>query len=517
MLTIVGSIVSATDLPSLVDYGRVPYDEVVQRVIRVENDGDEPVFFDFMSTCPCVSVEPNSLSIDPGETGTIEVELDPYDYSGEVEKLVMVRSSVESHDRSLLRVWAHVTRPADAAVPGCSECELAAETVQEEGFRRWLRENWLVIDIYYTEGCRECEEIVTDTIPKIREELSLRVSVRKHNVLEPEQYELMMKELDRRDVEISGLPVITVGDRVLSSKQISHDRLKDAMAAATEAPSRQTAQSEDSVGHVNPSDKDKKEPLDRGDRDSGENTGGGGVDPRTVRRLAIVPVVAAGLVDGVNPCAFATLLFLLSSLAVVGRNRREILLVGAVFAAAVFATYFALGVGLFHALRAASYFPTIAKIIRLLMVGLLVAFSALSLYDWLLVRRGKASKMVLQLPDSVKKRIHSSVRTNVRGYSIVAGAVVMGITVSVFELGCTGQVYFPTISYMVQSGGELAGYGLLALYNLGFIAPLLVLFTAVYFGIGSHGLLRFFRANLGTLKLVLAGAFLALAVLTIVT
>jgi cytochrome c biogenesis protein CcdA len=151
------------------------------------------------------------------------------------------------------------------------------------------------------------------------------------------------------------------------------------------------------------------------------------------------------------------------------------------------------------------------------MVALLTVFAGLSVYDYVLVRQGRASKMVLQLPDRFKRRIHASVRRGVRGYSLVAGAAAMGFAVSIFELGCTGQVYFPTISYMVQSGGGLTGYGLLVVYNLGFIAPLLALFAAVYVGIGSDGLLRFFRANLGRLKLALAVVFVVLAGFTAFT
>ena len=44
----------------------------------------------------------------------------------------------------------------------------------------------------------------------------------------------------------------------------------------------------------------------------------------------------------------------------------------------------------------------------------------------------------------------------------------VGAAISLLELACTGQVYAPTILYMLQAGeGRAAGY--LALYNLAFI------------------------------------------------
>ena len=63
------------------------------------------------------------------------------------------------------------------------------------------------------------------------------------------------------------------------------------------------------------------------------------------RSLSVAAVVLAGLIDGVNPCAFATILFFVSYLAVSRRQRREMLLVGGAFALGVFVTYFAVGLG----------------------------------------------------------------------------------------------------------------------------------------------------------------------------
>ncbi|MGF1655598.1 MAG: hypothetical protein ACFCU3_01325 [Verrucomicrobiales bacterium] len=54
-------------------------------------------------------------------------------------------------------------------------------------------------------------------------------------------------------------------------------------------------------------------------------------------------VVAAGLLDGLNPCAFATIIFLLSYLQVARKSGREILQIGVAYILGVFCTYFALG------------------------------------------------------------------------------------------------------------------------------------------------------------------------------
>jgi hypothetical protein len=65
-----------------------------------------------------------------------------------------------------------------------------------------------------------------------------------------------------------------------------------------------------------------------------------------IERIAWPAVLAAGLLDGVNPCAFVTVIFLLSYLSLLKYRRRDAMLVGAAFTAAMFATYLYLLIGL---------------------------------------------------------------------------------------------------------------------------------------------------------------------------
>jgi hypothetical protein len=59
--------------------------------------------------------------------------------------------------------------------------------------------------------------------------------------------------------------------------------------------------------------------------------------------LGLLTIVSAGLIDGINPCAFATLIFFVSYLAFIGRKKKEVLWVGMGFSGAVFITYLLIG------------------------------------------------------------------------------------------------------------------------------------------------------------------------------
>jgi cytochrome c biogenesis protein CcdA len=238
--------------------------------------------------------------------------------------------------------------------------------------------------------------------------------------------------------------------------------------------------------------------------------------PPIIEKLAVLPVIAAGLIDGINPCAFTTLIFLLASLALAGRGRSEVIVIGALFSFAVFLSYFLIGLGLFTALRAAAAVSIVSVLLRWVLVGVLFVFAGLSVYDYTRIRAGHPTEMLLQLPASFKKRIHASIRSRVRLAALAGSSLVLGFLVSVFEFACTGQVYLPLLGYLARMQGRASAVGLLALYNFFFILPLLVVFGASYLGVSSGRITTVFQAHMGKVKLGLAVVFLGLAVFTLV-
>lgn len=221
-------------------------------------------------------------------------------------------------------------------------------------------------------------------------------------------------------------------------------------------------------------------------------------------------VLLGGLIDGVNPCAFATLVFFLSYLRLARRSRRETLLTGTVFIAAVYLTYFAIGL-LFHELIGVlRTLHTWKTALDLLFAALAALAAMLSFRDALLARRGRQQEMSLKLPAFLQNRIRAVTRRQVRARSIVLSACVSGILISALELACTGQVYAPII-YQIQLGSSSA-VGLLALYNLAFIAPLIVIFW-IGSRDGGSSLAAFQQRHAALVKSLLGFLFLALAAL----
>ena len=197
-------------------------------------------------------------------------------------------------------------------------------------------------------------------------------------------------------------------------------------------------------------------------------------------------VAGAGLLDGINPCAFATIVFFISYMSLVGRGRKEMLVAGGAFAAAVFVTYLLLGMGLLKFLSFLNEFSVVAKCVYLVAAIGTFTLAFLSLYDAIKAKQGKVKEITLQLPKSLKQRIHKVIREQTRTSSVIIGALVIGFAISALELVCTGQVYLPTITFVMGVEGMRANaLAYLILYNLMFIAPLLVVFGFVYWGTTS--------------------------------
>jgi cytochrome c biogenesis protein CcdA len=228
--------------------------------------------------------------------------------------------------------------------------------------------------------------------------------------------------------------------------------------------------------------------------------------------LGVATIVMAGLIDGLNPCAFATLVFFISYLAFAGRWGWEVLAAGAAFTLGVFLTYLGVGVGLSRFLASLPFLSAISRWVYGLTAVLCLLLAAGSLHDWWLARHGKPGAIRLKLPSRLRRRINRFIREGTRRRAFIPVTFVAGAAISLLELACTGQVYLPTVLFVMSVPGLRARAGLyLVLYNLMFVLPLVVVFFISYLGTTSQQLGLFIQRRTATVKLATAGLFLLLA------
>jgi len=239
------------------------------------------------------------------------------------------------------------------------------------------------------------------------------------------------------------------------------------------------------------------------------------------KSFGVLAILLAGSVEGMNPCALATLVFFISYLTMVGSKQREILYVGLGFSGIGFVTHLSLGLGILSFVKQLSFLPLFSQIVYLITFVFALLLGIFSLYDYIQLKKGRPSKMKLQVPDFLKKKIHRIIRArsdeleaNRGGTSVrfLLAAVVIGFIVTLLQSTCTSQVYLPTILF-VTNVPSLRGSAVLylILYNLVYILPLLVIFGIVYWGVTSEQLSFFVQKRASTIKLLTAAFFFALA------
>jgi hypothetical protein len=246
----------------------------------------------------------------------------------------------------------------------------------------------------------------------------------------------------------------------------------------------------------------------RGPRESGDAT-----LTRRFQSLGLVPVLVAGLVDSINPCAIATLIFFLSCLTLGGRKPRDLLWIGGLFTLGVFVTYFLVGLGLLRTLHSLQAVPVLARALYPIAAFITFVLAAVSFLDYRRARAGQTSHITLQLPRALKLRIHQAIRTQLGLRHLALAAFATAVVVSALEFTCTSQVYLPTLMYMAQAGNQrLRATLLLLLYNLMFVLPLIVIFLAASLGVSTRTLARLATRHTATAKLAMSLLFVGFTI-----
>jgi len=225
--------------------------------------------------------------------------------------------------------------------------------------------------------------------------------------------------------------------------------------------------------------------------------------------LTAPTVLAAGFADGFNPCAFALLvLFATYTLTIVNavtasgtptvEARRRLLGAGSLYVGAVLVTYFVIGLGLLSFLGWLGRDHLVARIASI--VALVMALWMLK--DVFLPGVGPS----MMAPSGTHGRMQVAME---RGG--LAGMLVAGVLVGICTVPCSGAMYLQITAVLHASGGGPTGLALLALYNIAFIMPLVILLLAVSNRrvLGQIG--RWNRANSPWIKTGLALAVIVMS------
>jgi len=186
--------------------------------------------------------------------------------------------------------------------------------------------------------------------------------------------------------------------------------------------------------------------------------------------LTFSAVILAAAVDAINPCAFAVLIILITTVLGAG-GRLKALYAGLAFSLSIFISYYLMGIGLYSAVEAAGF--TRGLYIAVGILAILIGLFNLKDYFWY----GKW--FLMEVPLSWRPKL----KRFIQGVTSVPGAFLIGLVVSLFLLPCTSGPYIVILGLLAKIETRASAMLWLVLYNVIFVSPMIAITAAVYFGL----------------------------------
>lgn len=332
---------------------------------------------------------------------------------------------------------------------------------------------------FYTYDCPNCQKI-KPFIAAIKEKYRAKIDFLEHDVKEKED----CRQLFFKFIETYGLtgnpkvPLVFIGNDYLSGADDIEKNLEskiDEKIAAKEDLKldchkflEDWAKGDHSTD--NP-DLGSCSAIDSQDFCSIESTPSPKPDNNASKNISLGLIISTAIIDSVNPCAIAVLIFLLSVLLILKANKKRIIIIGLFYIFAVFISYYAAGIGILS-LMAHNFFLKISNPFMLIFGGLTIIGGLISIKEGLLPQ----TNQLLVIPEKTKSLFIKYIEKGT-----IPAVLIAGVIVSLVELPCTGQVYLAILSLMSRNEFRTQAHLYLLLYNFIFVLPLIIiLFTAAW-------------------------------------
>lgn len=352
-------------------------------------------------------------------------------------------------------------------------------------------QNKVPATLFYSSHCKVCIKLKTEFFPAIKQKYANQLDWKELNTGEdPEALRFLMSVAKQFNIKKPSVPSILVGNVFLTGKKEISQRLEDVIIFSLKQK----------TGHM---------PFIKADL------------VEEFKKWSAFTIIGNGLIDGINPCAFAVIVFFVSFLAIYGYRKREIIVVGSAYCLAVFMTYLLLGLGFFKFFYTLVGFDLLIKTFYYFVATFCFILAGLAIYDYIRFKKtGETDEMILQLPKFLKKKINLVIGQQLREkkergiFGLIISSFVVGFLVSLLEAVCTGQVYLPTIVFILKNTNlRLKALNYLILYNAMFVLPLVIIFILSLLGFSSQKFNQFLKNNLASIKLLLFIVFFGLGMM----
>ncbi len=358
-------------------------------------------------------------------------------------------------------------------------------------------EQEVVMYVFWGEGCPRCAA----------QKPFLDQLARKYPQLRIEDFEVYRNQNNQRlfsriaeayGTTPLGVPMIFVGQDFVvgfgseetSGKQIE-DLVRNCLTNGCPSPEQVLAQSGLSKPESPSLPTDQPSAQPQTEEDFAINFFGRPINLRSGYPLYALGIIL-GLVDGVNPCMFSVLLFLLTYLLAVG-SRKKALKVGLAFVFGVFVIYFLFMIGMINLIGLIGFIQQIKTVVAILalVVGVIMVKDFFFYGRWL----------SLEIPSRAKPTVERLIKKGT-----VPSALLLALLSSLVEIPCTSGIPLVYVTLLAQKGGAYLPY--LIWYNIFFVLPLLTIIAVVIFAWAKVDKIEKWRLNFRKYMRLVAGLIL---------
>ena len=224
------------------------------------------------------------------------------------------------------------------------------------------------------------------------------------------------------------------------------------------------------------------------------------INEENYNNISFFVIMLSGLIDGINPCALSMLILLIGI--VTKTDKKNVIYVGASYASGTFLAYFFIGLNIFKVMEIASKISWLIIVMYISIICMSLFIIYLNTKDFINIKKGKVENIKNQLSNNQKSKIYKYINKLTDSKHIVFYGFVLGIILTLLEFTCTGQVYIPTLSYMINSGEGVLPYIYLFAYNIMFIMPLIIVCIVTYITKETNKVMNLLYDKLGYIKLI---------------
>jgi len=364
--------------------------------------------------------------------------------------------------------------------------EIPQEKPKEEKSKEKSLESKICIHYFVKDQCSQCENL-EGFLKEIVQKYQIDFKI--YNVSESEENQQIYQKLEEfYGISFAGFPIVFLGDTYLIGDESIRENIEKVI---------QRCQKESCpcpVEEIKETLKQIPKPstfTPESEKEVSISLFGKEIKISSQFSLIFLGIIL-GLADGINPCMFSVLLFLLTYLLAVG-SKKKATKAGLVFVLGVFVIYLLFMLGMINLITLIGVISKIKIVVALfaLIAGLIMVKDFFAYGKW----------FSLEIPESTKPLVEKLIK---RG--TIPSAILLALLSSLVELPCTAGIPLVYTTLLAQKGTGYISY--LIWYNIFFVLPLILIIAIVSFTLEKVDKIEKWRLSFRKYMRLIAGLIL---------